>query len=89
MLGLNPGKGFVIGSEASQIVSPTLVSDNVLIPAIINPISPEFNSSTSIGFGVNTPTYSITYSSSLDINLIFIFFFIFPSIILTKITTPR
>ena len=33
-----------------------------LIPVIIKPISPEFNSPMSVGFGVNTPTFSITYS---------------------------
>ena len=79
----------MIGFEASHIVSPTFVSDKVLIPAIINPISPEFNSSASMGLGVKTPTFSINYSSSFDINLIFMFFFIFPSITLTNITTPK
>ena len=47
-----------IGLKASQIVSPTFVSDKDLIPVIINPISPEFNSSMSFGLGVNTPTFS-------------------------------
>jgi hypothetical protein len=61
LLGLKPGKGSLIGFEASQIVSPTFVSDNDLIPVMINPISPEFNSLTSVGLGVNTPTFSITY----------------------------
>ena len=48
-----------MGSLASQIVSPTLVSKRDLIPVIIKPISPEFNSPMSFGFGVNTPTFSI------------------------------
>ena len=71
------------------MVSPTFVSDKDLIPVIINPISPEFNSFTSIGLGVNTPTFSIICSWLLDRSFIFIFFFIFPSKTLTKITTPK
>ena len=89
MLGLNPGKGSLIGSEASQIVSPTFVSERLFMPVIINPICPGSNDSSSIGFGVNTPTFSIVYSCLLDINLIFIPFLICPSTTLTKITTPR
>ena len=57
LLGLKPGRGSVIAFDASHIVSPTFVSDNDLIPVIINPISPEFNSLMSVGFGVNTPTF--------------------------------
>ena len=78
-----------MGSLASQIVSPTLVSKRDLIPVIIKPISPEFNSPMSFGFGVNTPTFSIIYSLSLDISLTFIFFFNLPLITLTNITTPK
>ena len=70
-------------------MSPTLVSERDLMPVIINPISPEFNSWISLGFGVNTPTLSIKYSLSFDINLIFIFFFNLPLITLIKITTPK
>ena len=55
-------KAFLIGLIASHIVSPTLVSERFLIPVIINPISPQFNSSISFGLGVNTPTFSTTYS---------------------------
>ena len=43
----------------------------------------------SVGFGVKTPTFSTKYSLLLDIILIFIFFFNFPSITLTRITTPK
>ncbi len=57
MLGLKPGKGTSMGLLESQIVSPTFVSDKELIPVIINPISPEFNSSISSGFGVKTTTF--------------------------------
>ena len=57
LLGLNPGKGFSIKLEASQIVSPTFVSERLLMPVIINPISPEFNISISFGLGVKTPTF--------------------------------
>jgi hypothetical protein len=59
LLGLNPGRGSLIGSLASHIVSPTFVSDSDLIPVIINPISPEFNSSISVGLSVKTLTFSI------------------------------
>ena len=59
MLGLNPDKGFSIGSFGSHMVSPTFVSDKLFIPVIINPISPALNSSTSLALGVNTPTFSI------------------------------
>ena len=62
LLGLNPGKGASIGSEASQIVSPTFVSESDLIPVIMNPICPELSWFISAGFGVKTPTFSITYS---------------------------
>ena len=50
------------GLEASHIVSPTFVSDNIFIPVVINPISPELSSSTSFGLGVKTPTFSTKYS---------------------------
>ena len=62
LLGLNPGKGWVNGLAASQIVSPTLVSDKDLMPVIMKPISPGFNYSESLGLGVKTPAFSITYS---------------------------
>ena len=71
------------------MVSPTLVSDKFFIPVMINPISPEFSSSMSVGFGVNTPTFSTVYSLFDYIIFIFIFFFILPSITLTKIITPK
>ena len=58
LLGLNPGRGSLIGSLASHIVSPTFVSDRDFIPVIINPISPELSSSISVGLGVKTPTFS-------------------------------
>ena len=44
LLGLKPGNGSLIGLEASQIVSPTFVSDRDFIPVIMKPISPEFSS---------------------------------------------
>ena len=47
-----------LGFKASQIVSPTFVSDNTFIPVVIKPISPVFNTSISLGLGVNTPTFS-------------------------------
>ena len=71
------------------MVSPTFVSDNTFIPVVINPISPAFNSLTSVALGVNTPTFSIIYSCLVDSIFIFIFLEIFPLITLTKITTPR
>ena len=89
LLGLNPGKASLIGFNESQIVSPTFVSDKFFIPVIINPISPEFSSSMSVGLGVNTPTFSTSYSLLDDIIRIFIFFFILPSITLTRIITPK
>ena len=45
-----------------HIVSPTFVSERDLMPVIIKPISPEFNSEISFGLGVKTPTFSIKYS---------------------------
>ena len=51
LLGLKPGNASWRGFSASHIVSPTLVSDKTLIPVVINPISPAFNSS--IFFKVN------------------------------------
>ena len=89
MLGLKPGKGVSIGFDASQMVSPTFVSNNDLIPVIIKPISPAFNSFISLALGVNTPTFSIIYSWLVYIIFIFIFLEILPSITLTRITTPR
>ena len=59
LLGLNPGRATFNGSFASQIVSPTFVSDNSFIPVVIKPISPAFSSFTSSALGVNTPTFSI------------------------------
>ena len=58
LLGLKPGKASTGDLEASQIVSPTFVSDKTLIPVVIKPISPEFSSFISFGFGVKTPTFS-------------------------------
>ncbi len=89
LLGLKPGSDSLNGLEASQIVSPTFVSDKTFIPVVINPISPELSSCISFGLGVNTPTFSTNYSWFVDIILIFILVLIFPSITLTKITTPR
>ena len=43
-------------------VSPTLVSDKILIPVVIKPISPALSSLTSFAFGVKTPTFSTIYS---------------------------
>ena len=48
-----------MGSSESQIVSPTFVSDNDLIPVMIKPISPEFSSSISVGFGVKTQLFQL------------------------------
>ena len=62
LLGLNPERGFSKGSLESHIVSPTLVSDKLFIPVIMNPISPALNSSIYFAFGVKTPTFSISYS---------------------------
>ena len=70
-------------------MSPTFVSDKDFIPVIINPISPEFNSLTSTGLGVKTPTFSIIYSLLFESKFYFHIFLIFPSITLTKITTPK
>ena len=39
LLGLKPGNALFKGFVESQIVSPTFVSDNSLIPVVINPIS--------------------------------------------------
>ena len=58
LLGLNPGKASIRGLAASQIVSPTFVSDKIFIPVVIKPISPAFNSLISVALGVNTPTFS-------------------------------
>ena len=44
---------------ASQIVSPTLVSDIALIQVVIIPIPPVIYSATSIGIRINTPAISI------------------------------
>ena len=41
LLGLNPGKGLLMGLDGSHIVSPTFVSDKFFTPVIIKPISPE------------------------------------------------
>ena len=60
LLGLNPGNASLSGFSESQIVSPTFVSERTLIPVVIKPISPVFNSFTSFGLGVNTPTFSTT-----------------------------
>jgi len=49
LLGLKPGNASTAGFVASQIVSPTFVSDNIFIPVVIKPISPAFNSSISFG----------------------------------------
>ena len=51
-------KGSTDAFVASQIVSPTFVSDKTLIPVVIKPISPVFSSSIFFAFGVNTPTFS-------------------------------
>ena len=48
-----------MGLFASQIVSPTFVSDNDFIPVIINPISPEFNSTISFGLGVKLQLFQL------------------------------
>ena len=58
LLGLKPGSDSDNGLAASQIVSPTFVSERTLIPVVIKPISPVFNSSISFAFGVKTPTFS-------------------------------
>ena len=65
LLGLKPGKAFNFVFVASHIVSPTFVSDKILIPVVIKPISPAFNSFTSFGFGVKIPTFSIIWSWSV------------------------
>jgi len=62
LLGLNPGNASWSGLLASQIVSPTFVSDKTFIPVVIKPISPAFNSLISVALGVNTPTFSTIYS---------------------------
>ena len=62
LLGLKPGNDSDNGLDASQIVSPTFVSDKTYIPVVIKPISPEFSSSISFGLGVKTPTFSTKYS---------------------------
>ena len=74
---MNPGRGLLIGFDESHIVSPTFVSDRDFIPVIIKPISPEFNSLTSTGFGVKTPTFSIMYSLCYLKEVLFSYFFDF------------
>ena len=67
LLGLKPGNASLRGFSASHIVSPTLVSDKILIPVVIKPISPAFSSLTSFALGVKTPTFSTIYSWFVDI----------------------
>ena len=89
MLGLKPGNAFATGFLVNVIVSPTFVSETLLIPVTINPISPGPKLSLSIGFGVKTPTLSILYLALFDIIKISSSFLIKPSITLTNITTPK
>ena len=57
--GLNPGRISRQGLRSSVIVSPTLASDTVFTPALINQISPGPNSLMIVGFGPKIPTRSI------------------------------
>ena len=58
-------------SDPSVIVSPTLQSDTLLMPELINPISPGPRVSTSVGLGEKIPTLSIVCVAPAAINLIF------------------
>ena len=71
LLSLNPGNGSFVGRLASVMVSPIFASLTVLMPATMNPTSPTPSSSTAIGFGENTPTWSTSYSCPCAIRRIF------------------
>ena len=61
LLGLNPGRGWLVGFNESVIVSPTLQSLTCLMPAVINPISPFSRASVYFIFGVKNPHFSTIY----------------------------
>ena len=74
LLGLKPGKASTIGLEASQIVSPTLVSDKTFIPVVIKPISPVFSSLISFVLGVKIQLF---LQRNLDLLTSFLFSYFF------------
>ena len=86
---LNPGYACAAGRAASVTVSPIFASSTFLIPATMKPTSPAVSSSTTSGFGRNTPTCSTGNSCAVAIRRIFMPGRITPSIIRTTMTTPR
>ena len=62
------------------MVSPTLQSAMVLMPAMMKPISPGPSSATSLGLGVNTPTLSRSYDAAAAIMRMRMPFFSTPSL---------
>ena len=71
------------------MVSPTLQSATVLMAAVMKPISPGPRSSVGTIFGVKTPTCSTECTAPVDIMRIFWPRFIRPSLMRTRMTTPR
>ncbi len=63
---LNPGSAGVSSAPASRIVSPTGAASISLMPAMMNPTSPAPRLSTSVIFGVNTPSLSIEYRRCVE-----------------------
>ena len=87
--GLKPGSGADAGLRSSVMVSPTSVSATALMPAVIKPISPGPSASAGRGFGVKVPTCSTWCTVPAAIMRIFMPFFSTPSMIRTRIITPR
>ena len=52
----------LIVSSSAAVYGESSSGIKLVEESIMNPISPEFSSSISVGFGVKTPTFSITYS---------------------------
>ena len=71
------------------MVSPTLQSATVLMPAVMKPISPGPSSGTVTPLGVKTPTRSTVCVAPVAIMRIFIPAFSTPSFTRTSMTTPR
>ena len=86
---MKPGRASVAGRRSSVMVSPTLQSATVLIAAVMKPISPGPRSSIGTIFGVNTPTCSTEWTAPDDIIRMRCPRFIRPSLIRTRMTTPR
>ena len=87
--GLKPASMSAAGLRSSVMVSPTLQSAMVLMPAMMKPTSPGPSSATSLGLGVKTPTLSRSYDAAAAIMRMRMPFLSTPSLTRTRVTTPR